>query len=120
VLRGRAAAGRPRGALRGRLPPDTPRGRRRTGARFVVRAIQGAEERLHALLPRPTQLPLPGKSLRFTPLAQQFEVQMRCVQYTTYSSLGGCSKARSISVSAVNMYNLSNCSLIMLLYWPPP
>ena len=52
-------AARAGGVLR-RLPPDAA-GRRRSSA--DVRALQGAEERLHALLPRPTQLPLPGESL---------------------------------------------------------
>jgi len=83
VLRGRAAAGRPRGALRGRLPPDTARGRRRTGARVVVRAIQGAEERLHALLPRPTQLPLPGKSLLFASPRLPSSSKYKCGVYNT-------------------------------------
>lgn len=51
-------AARAGGVLR-RLPPDAA-GRR--GPRADVRPLQGAEERLHALLPRPTQLPLPVSS----------------------------------------------------------
>ena len=31
----------------------------------------------------------------FTLFAQQFKMQMQCVQYASYSSLGGCRKARS-------------------------
>jgi len=37
-------------------------------------------------------------SLHF--IAQQLKIQMRCVQYATYSSLGGCSKARSALTTA--------------------
>ena len=37
-------------------------------------------------------------SLHF--IAQQLKIQMRCVQYATYNSLGGCSKARSALTTA--------------------
>ena len=37
----------------------------------------------------------PFTSLHFTLFTQQLKIQMQCVQYATYNSLGGCSKARS-------------------------
>jgi len=33
--------------------------------------------------------------IHFTLFTQQFKLQMQRVQYATYNSLGGCSKARS-------------------------
>jgi len=39
-------------------------------------------------------------SLHFTVFTQQFRRQMQCVQYATYKSLGGCSKALSALTTA--------------------
>ena len=35
-----------------------------------------------------------SNSLHFTLFTQQFKIQTQCVQYASYNSLGGCSKAR--------------------------
>ena len=41
-----------------------------------------------------------SNSLHFTLFTQQFKIQTQCVQYASYNSLGGCSKARRALASA--------------------
>jgi len=43
----------------------------------------------------------PLLKVHFTLFTQQFRIQMQCVQYATYNSLGGCSKARSALTTAL-------------------